>query len=216
MHTACPHYDLDQLINTLAEQGYVIVDNFLDQRHIQALAEEARQRWANGTLASARTGKQATSHLAVGNQTIRGDHIAWLDEASGQPAIATYFAQIKQLQAALNQHLFMNLHEIETHLAVYPVGAFYQKHLDQFNHGHAATPQARQLSSILYLNQDWQADDGGALRLYVTEDTYQDILPIGGRLVLFLSGRFWHEVLPTKRERISLTGWLRTRDPQLI
>ncbi|HEY0562822.1 MAG TPA: 2OG-Fe(II) oxygenase [Methylophilus sp.] len=211
MHTSTPNFDLELLINTLAEQGYVIVDDFLDPPHINALAAEARQRWANGTLANARTGKQA-----INNQAIRGDHIAWLDETSEHPSITAYYAQIKHLQTALNQYLFMNLHEIETHLALYPLGAGYQKHLDQFNHGHTTQPQARQLSSILYLNESWQADDGGALRLYLSEETYQDILPVGGRLVLFLSAKFWHEVLPAKRERISLTGWFRTRDQQLI
>jgi SM-20-related protein len=60
------------------------------------------------------------------------------------------------------------------------------------------------------LNQDWQKDDGGELRLYLNgtaDDTHIDIMPVGGRLILFLSAKFLHEVLPAKRERISLTGW---------
>jgi SM-20-related protein len=40
-----------------------------------------------------------------------------------------------------------------------------------------------------------------------------DVLPQGGRLLTFLSERFEHEVLPAHRERISLTGWFRRRDP---
>ncbi len=74
----------------------------------------------------------------------------------------------------------------------------------------------RKLSSILYLNQNWQASDGGELRLYVNDDEWLNISPIGGRLVLFLSDQFWHEVLPAKRERLSLTGWFRTREFQPI
>jgi len=35
--------------------------------------------------------------------------------------------------------------------------------------------------------------------------------PTGGTLVLFLSERFAHEVLPAKRERLSLTGWFKSR-----
>jgi SM-20-related protein len=40
----------------------------------------------------------------------------------------------------------------------------------------------------------------------------EDVLPVGGRLVVFLSGEIPHEVLPTKKERISITGWLRNID----
>jgi SM-20-related protein len=43
-------------------------------------------------------------------------------------------------------------------------------------------------------------------------ERFEDVLPIGGRLVVFLSGEIPHEVLPTKKERISITGWLRNID----
>ena len=38
-----------------------------------------------------------------------------------------------------------------------------------------------------------------------------DVLPRGGTLVVFLSDRFPHEVLPARRERLSLAGWFRRR-----
>ena len=40
----------------------------------------------------------------------------------------------------------------------------------------------------------------------------EDVLPLGGRLVVFLSEDIPHEVLPTQKERISITGWLRNID----
>jgi len=40
---------------------------------------------------------------------------------------------------------------------------------------------------------------------------YQDVPPEGGTLVCFMSERFWHEVLPARRLRLSLTGWFRRR-----
>ncbi|MCB0627245.1 MAG: 2OG-Fe(II) oxygenase, partial [Saprospiraceae bacterium] len=43
----------------------------------------------------------------------------------------------------------------------------------------------------------------------------REILPVGGRLVLFRSELLEHEVLPARRERYSLTGWLRNDDPVL-
>jgi SM-20-related protein len=65
---------------------------------------------------------------------------------------------------------------------------------------------------ILYLNEDWRRDDGGLLRFWPEENAEAlDIVPVGGTLVTFLSDRFWHEVLPARRERLSLTGWFRRR-----
>jgi SM-20-related protein len=75
----------------------------------------------------------------------------------------------------------------------------------------------RKISCIVYLNQDWKNEDGGQLRLYLNETDASnneksiDILPISGRSVIFLSDTFYHEVLPARRERISLTGWFFTR-----
>ena len=43
---------------------------------------------------------------------------------------------------------------------------------------------------------------------------YLDVEPTGGTMVAFLSGRFHHEVLEAKRERMSLTGWFKTRSDQ--
>ena len=42
-------------------------------------------------------------------------------------------------------------------------------------------------------------------------DRFEEILPQSGRLVLFLSARFLHEVMPARRERLSITGWFKRR-----
>ena len=64
----------------------------------------------------------------------------------------------------------------------------------------------------------WRPEDGGALRLELGEATVEapsgdvvEVVPEAGTLVAFLADRFWHEVRPATRERMSLTGWLRTR-----
>ncbi len=123
---------------------------------------------------------------------------------------------MQTLKQLLNEQLFMNLHALETHIAHYPVGSIYQKHLDQFSHGNDPELQHRQLSAVLYLNQDWHESLGGELRLYLNENEHLDILPNAGRMVLFLSARFWHEVRPAHRERLSVTGWFRTRSTRLL
>lgn len=202
------NFQLEIIINDLSKKGYVICQAFLPKLIIQSLADEAEKRFANGEMLAAKTGQQA-KNASMHNANIRGDSIFWLGENSDSLSIQAYFSKMHKIQAALNEHLFMNVQELETHLAVYPIGSAYQRHLDQFSKGEGV--QTRQLSSVLYLNNDWLTADGGELRLHLNAHEYLDIAPTAGKLVLFLSSQFWHEVLPATRPRISLTGWFRTR-----
>lgn len=199
------------VIDAIAKQGYAIVEHFLSAEEIASLMTVVTQKWMTGQMVSAKTGKGKLK-----NQAIRGDYIAWLDEQDENAAVQAYFRQMELLRMRLNMQLFMNVQELETHVAVYPVGTVYQKHLDQFSHGAHPHSQARQLSAVLYLNPNWEAVHGGALRLHLNETDYVDVLPNAGRVVLFLSSKFWHEVLPATRERLSITGWFRTRQQSII
>ena len=198
------------IIDDLCDHGYAICDGFLPVELISALRALALELQESGELREAKTGQRShTSSIKW-----RGDSIAWLDENSPEPTVQAYFAKMADLRTALNRHLQMNVQEIESHLAIFPAGSVYGKHLDQFQQGMGT--QTRQLSSILYLNADWPDDAGGALRLYLNElqpdsSHFIDITPTAGKLVLFLSHDFWHEVLPAKRDRVSLAGWFRTR-----
>ena len=71
----------------------------------------------------------------------------------------------------------------------------------------------RKLSLVLYLNPQWDTAGQGELCLYDPQDGNRElarILPQPGRLVLFRSDLFPHEVLPCTQARWSLTGWFRT------
>jgi SM-20-related protein len=201
----------EMIISALAEKGYVVIDQFLSETTVATLAKVASTKFSNHEMNQARTGKNAQAHTHI-----RGDSIHWLDENSPEQAVQEYFSAMHHLKTSMNQQLFMGLAFLETHLAIYPVGAVYQKHLDQFSVTQANQLNTRKVSSILYLNEDWQPENGGELRLYLNDAEWMDILPNAGRLVLFLSSDFWHEVLPANRERLSLTGWFRTREPQPI
>jgi SM-20-related protein len=201
----------EMILSNLAQYGFVIVDQYLPKQTITALANITKEKLYHQEMQHAGTGKQAKKI-----QDIRGDHIHWLDESSQEPSIQEYFRRMYQLKQTMNRQLYMGLATLETHLAMYPVGAFYQKHLDQFSVSGSYPANTRKVSSIVYLNDDWQPENGGQLRLYLNDGTQQDILPLGGRLVLFLSAEFWHEVLPANRQRLSLTGWFRTRELQPV
>ncbi|MEH6367338.1 MAG: 2OG-Fe(II) oxygenase, partial [Pseudomonas marincola] len=94
----------------------------------------------------------------------------------------------------------------ESHFAFYPAGAFYKKHLDRFR-----DDDRRTVSVVLYLNEQWQDDFGGELRLYLPDGETRDVRPEAGSLVVFMSADMPHEVLPATRERLSLAGWFRRR-----
>jgi len=135
---------------------------------------------------------------------VRGDEILWL-ASPDCAAERRLLDRLEALRLAFNRELSLGLFEFECHYAAYPPGAAYARHLDRF-----VTDASRVLSCIVYLNSGWSEADGGALRLHVGEGTV-DVLPEGGTLVVFLSERFWHEVLPATRLRLSLTGWFRHR-----
>lgn len=193
---------LQHLVDDIAEQGWSVQNIFLPDELTVALAGECRARSAAGELAAASVGRGAGQAVREG---IRGDHIQWL-EAGQSEACDRYLALMDDLRQALNRELFLGLEDFECHFALYPPGAFYQKHLDRFR-----DDDRRTVSAVLYLNEGWLPGHGGALRMYLADGAERDLPPLGGSLVLFLSGNFPHEVLPANRERLSLTGWFRRR-----
>lgn len=190
----------------LTDVGWSVTEQFLPPPQIAALADELQSRWDDGAFRAAGVGVGEQLHI---RPDIRRDRVHWLEETAQTAAEQPYFAALESLRRAINQHLYMGLFSFEGHMTVYPPGSFYRKHLDQFQ-----GVGYRKVSTILYLNPDWQPEDGGQLRLYIDdsgEGEYRDVLPLSGTLVTFLSDRFYHEVLPTQRERMSITGWFKVR-----
>ncbi len=192
-----------QVVAGLAEHGYAIVPHALPAAAIAALRARALALDAAGALAPARVGRGAGRDR---RDDVRGDRIRWLDERTQDPAEAAALAFLEDLRVACNRALMAGLAEYEGHYALYPPGAAYARHRDRFR-----DDDARVLSCVLYLNDAWRTDEGGALRLHVDDATALDVVPAGGTLVAFLSAAFEHEVLPATRTRIALTGWFRRR-----
>lgn len=181
------------------------MDNFLSSAEAAALRSCLHNRYEAGQFRSAGIGNQ---QVAV-ETAIRGDEILWLDETTAIPEEAAFLQRIGQFVQYVNQTCYLGLRESEFHYALYPTGTFYKRHLDRFR-----SDSRRKLSVICYLNVDWQETDGGQLALYLPETDGSErlvtVAPLGGRLVCFDSGQLVHEVLPATRERLSLTGWLKT------
>ena len=194
---------VDGVVVGLADHGYAIVPDALPAATIAVLRARALALDAAGVLAPARVGRGPGRDR---RDDVRGDRIRWLDAGTQDPAEATALAFLAGLRVACNRALMTGLAEYEGHFAVYPPGAAYARHRDRFR-----DDDARVLSCVLYLNDAWRADEGGALRLYVDAAKTHDVVPAGGTLVAFLADAFEHEVLPATRTRIALTGWFRRR-----
>jgi len=137
------------------------------------------------------------------DQKIRSNAIRWLDEDMFTQSEFLGFA--RGLQLYLNRHLYLGLSYYESHFAIYKEGDFYEKHLDALKHS-----KNRVVTTVYYLDEAWSDSDGGELMIYdEMHKPLQKVTPESGTLVVFLSERFPHEVLPTKRERHSIAGWFR-------
>jgi SM-20-related protein len=179
-----------------------VLDDFVDATLLAELRARCLELHDTGGLRPAEVGRgKNQKHVPE----VRGDFISWLQQPE-RDAEQRVLARLDELRAALNRELMTGLEDFQGHFALYPRGAGYARHFDRL-----VGSDVRAISAALYLNDAWETDDGGQLRLYVGGGSSVDVLPQGGRLVAFLSDKFEHEVLPARRERLSFTGWFRRR-----
>jgi len=195
---------LDDLADGLSEHGWMSFDMtpWLGSQLLQSLQQEIIVLDQSDALKAAGIGRGSAP---VRDRSVRRDKIAWLQGAT--PAQLALFECLENLRVGLNQRLFLGLKRVEAHYATYHSGDFYTAHVDSFQ-GRAS----RIVSFVLYLNDDWQPGDGGALQIYGrTNNNASDavILPEMGRVVLFMSEEIRHGVLEAHRTRYSLACWFR-------
>lgn len=195
---------LDELALGLSEHGWMSLDarSRLGENLLAALKQEVQILDRTDAMKKAGIGR---GNDLVRDRSVRRDKIAWLQGVTApQSALFEFFETIRQ---GLNQRLFLGLKRFETHYATYHPGDFYKRHLDSFR-GRAS----RVVSLVLYLNEDWQAADGGALQVFNRDNDQEvcgTVLPEAGRMALFMSEEVPHEVLPANRTRYSLACWFR-------
>lgn len=186
-------------MDELALNDFVIIDDFLSPDHLKILLLFFEEKLREDEFSKAAIG--ATGNELIINE-VRGDYTYWL-ERDVDKELAPIFELLEGTKDKINQLCYLSLSDFEFHLAHYPMGSFYKKHLDQFNHRNN-----RMISMIIYLNENWQKGDGGELRVYPKNTKEIDISPIMNRCILFKSDTLLHEVLKTNVGRKSLTGWM--------
>lgn len=185
-------------MDELSEKDYVIADDFISDELYQQIMQFFHKLEEQESLKKAGIGSSQDFQV---KKEVRGDLIYWLEQQR-DTSISGFFDLMEELNENLRRFCFISLSGSEFHLAKYPAGTHYDRHIDQFNNRNN-----RQITVLIYLNENWKKGDGGELKIY-NDNGNVLVEPIAKRLLLFKSDVVEHEVLKTNVPRYSLTGWL--------
>src|SRR5256885_7027340 len=143
--------------DAIAERGYIVLPHFFSGADVAALHARLRELDARGELRAAGVGE---ARHAVPD--LRGDRTRWIDPGAADARERIALDALEALRIAINSTTYAGLFDLECHYAIYPPGARYRRHSDCLR-----DDDARVLSVVLYLNEDWRPADGGELMLYV-------------------------------------------------
>ena len=188
----------DIQLDKFVDNGWLIIDDVFERKALLALQAES------GFIDY--RDAQLTAGIRISD--IRGDKIRWItkDFFAG----FYYLQSINALAALFNQSLFAGIRHSEAHYACYPVGFGYQWHSDN-----PVGRDERVISAVFYLNDDWTANDGGALEIIDKYGVHHNVMPVANRLVIFDSD-LRHQVQIAHRQRYSIATWLRRDDAMVL
>ena len=187
----------EKITECLVNDGYIVIDNALNESVASSLLNILKDE---SGFKKAGISSSDALHLDASR---RRDKTRWLDEDGG--AQSEFLAFTSGLSEYLNRSLYLGLKTYESHFAIYEEGDFYEKHLDAFR-----GEKNRVVTTVYYLNDNWSEGDGGELVVYDENDKeLAQVMPHANTLVVFMSEKFPHEVLPAKAKRYSIAGWFR-------
>jgi SM-20-related protein len=184
-------------VDELSENDFVVIDNFLDEGVFELIRSFFLAHLDQFKIA----GIGALAENAV-RPDIRGDYTFWLDRKR-DAELESLWHLIDETIFIYNRYCYLGLSGYEFHLAKYPKGGHYDKHLDQFNNR-----SNRMISMIVYLNVDWTKGDGGELEIYLKDGNSILVEPKGARCVMFKSAEVPHRVLASHKDTYRLPCWL--------
>jgi SM-20-related protein len=192
----------NEISKKISDLGYCVIPAFLTPTLTAALAVDLDHLYDKNKFRDAAVG-QGTDRKKM--DVVRRDQICWLDSAFPNEVQNSLLGKMEGLRQELNEQLLLGLFNFEMLYSVYHPGAFYKRHRDVFQND-----DSRMISTVLYLNENWEPNDGGELVIYGANDVPIDVRPVGGTLVCFLSS-LDHEVRATFKLRKSCAGWFSKR-----
>jgi len=187
----------ETITDALVHNGYVILENALEAELSKTLKNFAQSQ---ADFRQAGISGAGSLHLDAKR---RRDKIYWLD--SDEVASRKFLGFANGLKEYLNRELYLGLSYYESHFALYEEGDFYETHLDAFKNS-----KNRVVTTVYYLNDGWSESDGGELVIYDKDNKFlAKVIPQANTLIVFMSEKFPHEVLPSKGVRYSIAGWFR-------
>lgn len=198
------------VINDLNTFGICVIDNFLGNERGSLIVDEVNHLYGLGGFKDGQLVKKSDETMRV----IRGDQIIWVNGTEPDlPAVSflvrTLDAIISRCNNSKKGGLLRQYHinqRTKAMIACYPsCGTHYVKHVDNPNQ------DGRCITSIYYLNKDWDVQmQGGLLRMFPVGQSTKvaNIAPIFDRMLFFWSDRRNpHEVLPAYSVRFAITVW---------
>lgn len=211
-------------VRELERNGLVVIHNVLSVATLQHARENVEK------LSDA---METTNHC--NDNDVRQDQILSIRESDEEhglhgDALIHCVKLLRGIPFLLSRFDYTTSHSFavpqQCQLARYkPDGSIYVRHLDRCNLSmydmglveflRASDYRERVVTAILYLNKsDW--DSGGELRVYSHHEQGDerdekgiDIMPTGGKLILFDSSKVEHQVLASRGDdRYALTCWI--------
>lgn len=201
------HPLFEHIIADISKDQYSVIDNFFSPDEVEVLRHSLLEKYEDDNFKKSAIGNKLNETI---KRSVRGDVILWIHEHQANSAEQLFFERINALVNYLNKTCFLGILQKEFHYAIYPTGTFYKRHIDTFQND-----DRRKLSLVCYLNEDgWVNENGGELCLYFNKNNREiekNIYPLPGRVVIFESQIIEHEVKIVHAQRLSITGWLKTR-----
>ncbi|TYZ58936.1 hypothetical protein PybrP1_010791 [[Pythium] brassicae (nom. inval.)] len=196
----------------LGRDGYCVLQNFAGADVAQAMRAEAERLYEDGRMFQSMSGDEHGREMPKKN--------VFATELEGNewdvaPTLLDYTRSVLLQAPLVLNHFFPHLRMSErtygTKLAVsLGAGSKYPKHCDN-----SGLPDQRKVTMVYYLNPEWEASQGGELRIYSKHNGVVVVPPVADTLAMFWSDQIVHDVLPTMNDiavtahrRYALTLWL--------
>eukprot|EP01025_Chloroclados_australasicus_P028345 TRINITY_DN2810_c0_g1_i3.p2 TRINITY_DN2810_c0_g1~~TRINITY_DN2810_c0_g1_i3.p2 ORF type:complete len:372 (-),score=17.98 TRINITY_DN2810_c0_g1_i3:173-1288(-) len=192
----------------LLYKGYAVVDNALElsscrQMKNEILALKGFDKLGRGSF---QYGSSEAMALPP-RQNVYEAELSYNKQVVRLAPYLTKWLEDRRLRTMLNVHLPMLRLDSQTVRVEYSdghgFGTCYPMHTDS-----SADVDNREVTVVYFLNEDWQEQDGGWLRLYPWPNDPIDIQPINNRLVIYSAHNMVHRILPSRNASFSFTTWI--------